>query len=239
MSLATIWTAREWVSISLPYGGFPWSRLAQTQSDTFLAKWVYWGGLGLLTYVLAFIAASVAVVIVGKVKLRSPSMIPVFGLVLLCLTIPALTQINPGAESGTIRIGAVQGNANAGLFANPERGSILKNHLDASKELDKTTLDVVVWPENASDLSPYSDQSANRAITDFVDNQIGVGFNNNTIYSNFENNKIGNGFYYNVIDDSFNNNSIGPIPLANAGLSFNNTGICLALIIIPIAANIP
>jgi apolipoprotein N-acyltransferase len=174
MSLATIWTAREWVSISLPYGGFPWSRLAQTQSDTFLAKWVYWGGLGLLTFVLAFIAASVAVVIVGKVKLRSPSMIPVFGLVLLCLTIPALTQINPGAESGTIRIGAVQGNANAGLFANPERGSILKNHLDASKELDKTTLDVVVWPENASDLSPYSDQSANRAITDFVDNQIGV-----------------------------------------------------------------
>jgi apolipoprotein N-acyltransferase len=174
MSLATIWTAREWVSISLPYGGFPWSRLAQTQSDTFLAKWVYWGGLGLLTFVLAFIAASVAVVIVGRVKLRSPSMIPVFGLVLLCLTIPALTQINPGAESGTIRIGAVQGNANAGLFANPERGSILKNHLDASKELDKTTLDVVVWPENASDLSPYSDQSANRAITDFVDNQIGV-----------------------------------------------------------------
>ena len=174
MSLATIWTAREWVSISLPYGGFPWSRLAQTQSDTFLAKWVYWGGLGLLTFVLAFIAASVAVVIVGKVRLRSPSMIPVFGLVLLCLTIPALTQINPGAESGTIRIGAVQGNANAGLFANPERGSILKNHLDASKELDKTALDVVVWPENASDLSPYSDQSANRAITDFVDNQIGV-----------------------------------------------------------------
>lgn len=174
MSLATIWTAREWVSVSLPYGGFPWSRLAQTQSDTFLAKWVYWGGLGLLTFVLAFIAASVAVVIVGKVKLRSPSMIPVFGLVLLCLTIPALTQINPGAESGTIRIGAVQGNANAGLFANPERGSILKNHLDASKELDKTALDVVVWPENASDLSPYSDQSANRAITDFVDNQIGV-----------------------------------------------------------------
>jgi apolipoprotein N-acyltransferase len=174
MSLATIWTAREWVSISLPYGGFPWSRLAQTQSDTFLAKWVYWGGLGLLTFVLALISASVAVVIVGKIKLRSPSMIPVFGLVLMCLSIPALTQINPDAESGTIGIGAVQGNANAGLFANPERGSILKNHLDASKELDKTALDVVVWPENASDLSPYSDQSANRAITDFVDNQIGV-----------------------------------------------------------------
>lgn len=174
LSLATIWTAREWLSISFPYGGFPWSRLAQTQSDTFLAKWVYWGGLGLLTFVLAFISASVAVAIVGRVKLRSLGMIPVFGFVLLSLAVPALTQIYSGAESGTIKVGAVQGNANAGLFANPERGSILKNHLDASRGLDKKALDVVVWPENASDLSPYSDQSANRLITDFVDNQIGV-----------------------------------------------------------------
>ena len=39
-AMATLWTAREWVSISLPYGGFPWSRLSQTQSETYLAKWV-------------------------------------------------------------------------------------------------------------------------------------------------------------------------------------------------------
>jgi apolipoprotein N-acyltransferase len=174
LSLATIWTAREWVSISLPYGGFPWSRLAQTQSDTFLAKWVYWGGLGLLTFVLAFVSAAVAVVIVSRANLGSSVMVPVYGLVMLALAVPALTQIDSSDQSGTIRIGAVQGNANAGLFANPERGSILKNHLDASSALDPKTLDVVVWPENASDLSPYSDQSANRLITDFVDNQIGV-----------------------------------------------------------------
>jgi apolipoprotein N-acyltransferase len=174
LSLATIWTAREWISISLPYGGFPWSRLAQTQSDTLLAKWVYWGGLGLLTFALAFISAAVTVAIIGRAKLRSVSTIPVLGLVLLTLAVPALTPIDAGAQSGTIRIGAVQGNANAGLFANPERGSILQNHLDASKALDSKNLDVVVWPENASDLSPYSDQSANRLLTDFVDNQIGV-----------------------------------------------------------------
>lgn len=187
LSLATIWTAREWVSISLPYGGFPWSRLAQTQSDTFFSKWVFWGGLGWLSFVLAFLAAALAVLIASKARFTSRSALPVAALLVLAVLVPLVTQINPGAESGTIRIGAVQGNANAGLFANPERGSILKNHLDASRELDATQLDVVVWPENASDLSPYSDQEANRLITDFVNNKIGVPLIFGTITERGEN----------------------------------------------------
>ncbi|MEY4321931.1 MAG: hypothetical protein RL167_659, partial [Actinomycetota bacterium] len=53
LAIATVFTSREWISITLPYGGFPWSRLAQSQSDSPLADWVYLGGLGLLTWIVA------------------------------------------------------------------------------------------------------------------------------------------------------------------------------------------
>jgi apolipoprotein N-acyltransferase len=177
-ALATLWTAREWVSITLPYGGFPWSRLAQTQSETFLSKWVFWGGLGLLTFVIALASAIFTLLLLQSSKNFGSGALKKFISALLVLVlivlIPAFTNIPAKAEQGTLKIAAVQGNANAGLFANPDRGSILQNHLDASLLIGEQKVDVVVWPENASDLSPFSSQQAKAKIEEFVDNEIGV-----------------------------------------------------------------
>jgi apolipoprotein N-acyltransferase len=77
------------------------------------------------------------------------------------------------AESGEVTVAAVQGNANAGLFANAERGTFLKNHLDATQLLDshplKDSIDFIVWPENASDLSPKSNDLAKLQIDSVVE----------------------------------------------------------------------
>lgn len=177
-SIATLWTAREWVSISIPYGGFPWSRLAQTQSQTYLAKWVYLGGLGLLTFVIALASA---IALIWILQYRSQRMLPDVAAALaliIVLLIPAILQPSASAEAGTITIGAVQGNANAGLFANETPGTILQNHLAATKLLQTKSnfqdLDVVVWPENASDLSPFSSATASQAIKKLVNDEIKV-----------------------------------------------------------------
>jgi len=176
LAIATIWTAREWISISFPYGGFPWSRLSQTQSDTYLADWVFIGGLGLLTFVVAFVAVQVLVWLVDFRDQRSKPKFASIFLVSAALLAPLL--INPGtqAEEGTVTIGAVQGNANAGLFSNETPGKILQNHLDATELLKDSELyedlELVVWPENASDLSPFSSNRARAAITHLVDKEI-------------------------------------------------------------------
>lgn len=177
-ALATLWTAREWVSISIPYGGFPWSRLAQTQSETFLSKWVYLGGLGALTFAVAFISA---VILHWILNYRSNRVLPdvasLATFVVLLLT-PALILPATEGQAGEITIGAVQGNANAGLFANEVPGTILNNHLEATKLLTSKKgfeeLDLVVWPENASDLSPFSSATAHQAVKNLVDNEIRV-----------------------------------------------------------------
>lgn len=178
ISLALIWTAREWVSISLPYGGFPWSRLAQTQSESYLADWVFLGGLGLLTFVIALIASMATVSLTTWQRDNRVPHWSAIATIAFTLLVPAIFTPASNVEAGEITIGAVQGNANAGLFANERPGTILQNHLDATellKEKDNfNKLDLVVWPENASDLSPFASAVANRKINQLVDQDLKV-----------------------------------------------------------------
>ena len=178
ISLALIWTAREWVSISLPYGGFPWSRLAQTQSESYLADWVFLGGLGLLTFAIALIASMATVSLTSWQRDNRVPHWSAIATIAFLLLVPAVFTPASNAEAGEITIGAVQGNANAGLFANERPGTILQNHLDATELLKEKAnfnkLDLVVWPENASDLSPFASSVPNKKINQLVDQDLKV-----------------------------------------------------------------
>jgi len=170
LSVSSLWTAREWVSSNWPYGGFPWSTVAMSQSDSPFAGIAYWGGQTAISFSLVF---ATALIVFGYRELNPAhwhgSLTAV--LVFLVFAIPALTPLNTNAEAGWLNVAAVQGNANAGLFANETPGTILKNHLDASKPLLSATNkpNVVIWPENAADLSPLSNFDAQWSVTRFVD----------------------------------------------------------------------
>ena len=180
LSIAVIWTSREWVSTNLPYGGFPWSRLAMSQSESPLAKWVYFGGQPLLSLVIAFIATLLTL---WLLQLRARGFVAreailTASVILVLFAIPSLTVIPTEPTNGSMVIAAVQGNANAGLFANVERGSILRNHLEATKLIPSKAagkkVDLVVWPENASDINPLADVGAGDTIRRLVDNKLQV-----------------------------------------------------------------
>lgn len=177
-AMANIWLLREWVSINFPYGGFPWSRLGMSQSNSFLATYAYLGGIPLISWVIAFISIAVLLLITKAKHLTwreaAPTVISVLALVLVaCLIHPPVA-----AELGTIRIAAVQGNANAGLFANPLPGSILQKHLRASgliKVADPGSKpQLVVWPENSVDVSPATNATAALELDRLVTDRLGV-----------------------------------------------------------------
>lgn len=185
LAVATLWTAREWVSTNLPYGGFPWSRLAMSQSESPLANWVFFGGQALLSFMIAF-SSTLAVTWVLQVRTnagqakawRNPTSALTAGMIAIVLLVPTLTRIPSEAQAGTLTIAAVQGNANAGLFANFQRGSILRNHLAATKLIPEKakgkSVDLVVWPENASDVNPLADAATADTIRHLVDDQLKV-----------------------------------------------------------------
>lgn len=172
LALSLIWVAREWVEGHLPYGGFQWSRLGQTQSGTWLAHWAYWGGVSAVSLATAIISATLVLSLqlhglsrFAKASFWIPAAVAVL--------VPALTFISVAGQ-GSATIGAVQGNANAGLFANPIRGSILQKHITASRLMMKDrrakNLDFVVWPENSSDLDPLSDPFGHQEVVNTVNN---------------------------------------------------------------------
>jgi len=88
---------------------------------------------------------------------------------LATMLIPVITPLGlTTQEAGEKVIAAVQGNANAGLFSNVDKGTILQNHIDATELVFDSELageiDLLVWPENASDIDPLRSQTARAKI---------------------------------------------------------------------------
>ncbi|MEY4320251.1 MAG: hypothetical protein RLZZ471_192 [Actinomycetota bacterium] len=165
LAISSLWVAREWLACNFPYGGFPWSRLSLSQSNSPLANWVYWGGDSLLSFVIIFIVVLVMLTWSNRLRPTQWGSSPVAALIALIFVIPLITPLSNSADQGKIDVAAVQGNANAGLFANPKPGSILQNHLSATKPLlNQKRVDLVIWPENAADLNPLENSLAKSQI---------------------------------------------------------------------------
>jgi len=163
LAISVVWTAREWVAINIPYGGFPWSRVAQALSDSFLSKLVFFVGISGLTFISVFITVMLLQYFESGIKAARQHAVGLAATALV-LVLAMGFSVPAQSESGELTVAAVQGNANAGLFANAERGTFLKNHLEATELLDKhplrSEIDFIVWPENASDINPQRDDLA-------------------------------------------------------------------------------
>jgi apolipoprotein N-acyltransferase len=161
--LAGLWVLREAIVSVWPYGGFSWGRLAFSQSQSPLGHLVAWLGSSGLSFVIALLAA-LLLQAVREFRTSTWRRTLVAGAaVILAFAMPAW----PTQTSGSIRVAAVQGNSNAGLFAQRERGDILDDHLQATVPVLDKKVDLVVWPENAADLNPLDYPQA-AAVLDYV-----------------------------------------------------------------------
>ncbi|GAB3132132.1 apolipoprotein N-acyltransferase [Marisediminicola antarctica] len=175
--VAGLWTLREFVTTTWPYGGFSWGRLAFSQSESPFAELAAWVGVAGVSFLIAWVSALVvqaqrvpAATLASSAGPRRilRSVLPV-GLLIAMLAVPAF----PIAASGSLRVAAVQGDSDAGLFAEYEPGQILQDHLSATEPLYGEDIDLLVWPENASDLDPLRSPRSSAAL-DRVTEQAGA-----------------------------------------------------------------
>lgn len=170
--VAAVWTARESAADTWPYGGFGWGRMSLSQSTSPFAPLVAWLGLSGLTFVLVFLVAFAVACFVEPVSgIRSADVCPDrFGTFLPRLAAVVAVTIGvlavppvPLSVTGATRIAGIQANSRSGYFDHLDyAGQVLDENVAASlsPKVVGQGVDLVVWPENASDVDPLRDPSA-------------------------------------------------------------------------------
>lgn len=158
--VAGIWTAREAAASVWPYGGFSWGRVAFSQSDSPFSPLFAWLGVSGVTFAMVFLSALAIAAVLEAIRHphRSVALGALVTIVTLLLAaVPPWTSL-PGTaptSAPTLRVGAVQGATKAGYFDPPEAfGDNLIAQVAATEPLYDEDVDVVVWPEGASDADP-------------------------------------------------------------------------------------
>ena len=166
---ALLWTAMEAARDRAPFGGFPWGRLAFTQGDAPALRLAVWGGAPLVTFAVAA-AGGVLVALLWRRRF-SPAILLYPALGALVVAGPMLVPVaHPSGPPQVVAI--VQGNVpRLGLDFNAQRRAVLDNHVNGTLELANRVAegaqpkpDLVVWPENSSDIDPLRNQDAAQEI---------------------------------------------------------------------------
>jgi apolipoprotein N-acyltransferase len=192
LRLWPVWTAALWVADEALRGrflldGFPWGRLGFSQTSGPLLSLAAYGGVPLVTFAVALTGALIAAAVPALAAVsgkasggRGPAVrtaavavaaalaVPLAG-VLAWLPLPG-ASLTDGGPTSTVAV--IQGNVpRAGLDFNAQRRAVLDNHVQRTLELAREVAagkrdqpDVVIWPENSSDIDPYLNEDAARQI---------------------------------------------------------------------------
>lgn len=148
--VAGLWTAREQLLGSWPYGGFPWGRIGVTQAAGPFAPVLSWVGMSGLTFLIVLACACAIEYVRGGRLGDVRAALPAPGLVVLLLLVPAF----PTTETGSIRVGSVQGDGPAGYFDDRSPNAVLSAQLEATRPLLGEQMDLLLWPEGGVDSDP-------------------------------------------------------------------------------------
>ncbi|MFJ6350686.1 apolipoprotein N-acyltransferase [Streptomyces sp. NPDC092046] len=187
---AAVWILGEATRARVPFGGFPWGKIAFGQADGVFLPLAAVGGTPVLGFAVALCGFGLYEVVRQVLKRRrsgtdeTPAPVargPLLAAALAVLVpvtgaLAALPLVDDSAEDGTATVAAVQGNVpRLGLDFNSQRRAVLDNHANRTKELAAEVKagrepqpDLVLWPENSSDIDPYANPDAYEVIDQAV-----------------------------------------------------------------------
>lgn len=171
LTYTTLWVGIEQFRSAWPFGGFAWGRLGFSQADSPYGHYAWIAGIPAISLTITLTGTLLAIALL---QARHHATTPALWTASTAGALAVggfLVPLDASAESGTLAVGAVQGNVTEpglGSFAN--RGEVLANHVDGTyallDDVEPGDLDVVLWPENGSDLDPQTTPDVARDIDD-------------------------------------------------------------------------
>ncbi|GHD32589.1 apolipoprotein N-acyltransferase [Streptomyces galbus] len=169
---AALWTAGEAVRARVPFGGFPWGKIAFGQADGVFLPLAAVGGtpvLGFAVVLCGFALYEVVRLVLDRRRTREVSR-SAAAIALLGVAVPVLGAlaarplVSDRAEDGTATVAVIQGNVpRLGLEFNAQRRAVLDYHARETERLAARVAagevprpDFVLWPENSSDIDPFA-----------------------------------------------------------------------------------
>ena len=189
---AGAWILEEALRGRYPLGGFTWGRWAYSQSASPMLHLAAWAGAPLVSFAVALTGSLLAWAVVaawhgghgghggpggpgrgGQLSRPPVALAAVAALVLAPLLIRLPTAAQTAGGPAMVTAAVVQGNVpRLGLDLGAQRNAVTRNHLDATLALARDVAagtvprpDVVIWPENATDVDPRVDRQANAEVT--------------------------------------------------------------------------
>ncbi|HEY2550213.1 MAG TPA: apolipoprotein N-acyltransferase [Streptosporangiaceae bacterium] len=179
LAVACWWVAAEAVRDRWPWA-FPWGRLAMSQAGAPTQRWVAIGGPPLLTFLLALAGACLAWLLLTGVRPWRRLLLP--GLALAASAAVALggqllPLSSPASGGPSATIAAIQGNVphSRSLPDQLRAHTVTANHEAATLRLaaqvaagTRPAPDLVIWPENSTDIDPATSARTNTQISTAV-----------------------------------------------------------------------
>ena len=161
------WVAIEFGSGKIPFGGFPWTRLAYTAVDQPMSGFLAWGGVTGVSYLLALVGClGLWAVLDARIRLKA------IAAALAIFLIGGLLNLVPlHTSEQSLTVAMVQPNVNRDekgthTYARSVTNNALSETIFATAlaRTSGTDLDYVLWPENATDVDPTSDAATGRLV---------------------------------------------------------------------------
>ncbi|MEV0910458.1 apolipoprotein N-acyltransferase [Streptomyces hokutonensis] len=173
---ASLWIAGEAVRARAPFHGFPWGKIAFGQADGVFLPLAAVGGTPVLGFAVVLCGFGLYEIVRLAVEARRTHEVrrSAAAVALLSMAVPvvgavaARSLVSDKAEDGTTTVAVIQGNVpRAGLEFNAQRRAVLDYHVKETLRLAAKVKagkvakpDVVLWPENSSDVDPFADAQA-------------------------------------------------------------------------------